>query len=199
MSIVHPDDGSPFFQLARTVLQQANFALDKHIVEPERILSHYDRVQYLLKTLLRLSNNPHDRIDNDTWINAALQASQNISLLNEWRLLTNTIITSMTMMRQFHNPHPLTIELDQLDTDGRPRFLLPWDTITAYRKSNHSWTQIANILNISRRTLHRHRVLDEYQDPNPYSAITDDELDTIVPLPAMVANLERPPFYEGGV
>jgi hypothetical protein len=41
MPIVHPDDGSPLFQLARTVLQQANFGLDIHIVEPERILSHY--------------------------------------------------------------------------------------------------------------------------------------------------------------
>lgn len=90
----------------------------------------------------------------------------------------NTIITSMTTMRQFHIPSLLN-SINWIPTDGS-RFLLPWDTITAYRKSNHSWTQIANILNISRRTLHRHRVLDEYQDPNPYSAITDNELDTIV-------------------
>jgi hypothetical protein len=68
MPIVHPDDGSHFFQLARTVLQQANFGLDIHIVEPERILSHYDRVQYLLQTLLHLSNTPHDGIDVDAWI-----------------------------------------------------------------------------------------------------------------------------------
>jgi hypothetical protein len=121
MPIVHPDDGSPFFQSARTVLQQANFALDIHIVEPEQILSHYDRVQYLLQTLLRLSNTSHDGIDVDAWINAALQTSQNITqrleTFNEYNYNEHDDDAAV--------PHPLTIKLDQLDTDGRPRFLLP--------------------------------------------------------------------------
>ena len=51
----HAEDGSPFFQLARTVLLQANFALEVHIEEPDRIISHYDRVTYLLQTFARLS------------------------------------------------------------------------------------------------------------------------------------------------
>jgi hypothetical protein len=50
MPIVHPDDGSPFFQLARiTVLQQANFALDIYT---------YCRTGTDFESLLRLSTMP---------------------------------------------------------------------------------------------------------------------------------------------
>src|ERR1700685_843264 len=73
----HPDDGSPLFQIARTVLQQANFSLNIHIVEPERIISHYDRVQHLLQTLIRVSQLP-SQINVDAWINTAIQTNNNI-------------------------------------------------------------------------------------------------------------------------
>src|SRR5271170_7704898 len=171
----HPDDGSPFFQLARTVLQQANFSLNIHIAEPERIIGHYDRVQYLLQTLIRVSQLPSG-INVDAWINTAIQTN-------------NNIVTRLDELKNYEYdegdddsaiPYAITVNLDQTATDGRPIFSLPWDTITAYRKSGHTWTTIANVLNISFRTLHRHRLNSQYCDPYPYSTITDSELDTIV-------------------
>ena len=171
----HPDDGSPFFQLARTVLQQASFSLNIHIVEPERIISHYDRVQHLLQTLIRVSQLP-SQINVDAWINAAIQTN-------------NNIVTRLDELKNYGYdegdddsaiPYTITVNLDRTATDGRPIFSLPWDTITAYRKSGHTWSKIANVLSISSRTLHRHRLTSNYHDPHPYSTITDDELDTIV-------------------
>src|SRR5436190_21173329 len=73
-----PDNGSPFFQLARTVIQQANFSLGIHIEEPERILSHYDRVQHLLHAFVKLSHiyrNVPTLID---WQNTAIQTLHQI-------------------------------------------------------------------------------------------------------------------------
>src|SRR5436190_12530547 len=119
----HPDDGSPFYQLARTVLQQANFSLGIHIVEPERIVSHYDRVQYLLQTLIRLSQIP-DGPDVNGWIHATIQT-------------TNNIINRLNVMKDYEYdigdedsaiPHAITVDLDQVATDGRPLFSLPWNT-----------------------------------------------------------------------
>ena len=129
----HPDDGSPFFQLARTVLQQANFSLNIHIAEPERIIGHYDRVQHLLQTLIRVSQLPSG-INVDAWINTAIQTN-------------NNIVTRLDEMKNYEYdegdddsaiPYAITVNLDQTATDGRPIFSLPWDTITAYRKSGHT-------------------------------------------------------------
>jgi hypothetical protein len=35
-------------------------------------------------------------------------------------------------------PHEIIPQFKHVETGGRPQVLLPWDTITAYRKSNHS-------------------------------------------------------------
>jgi hypothetical protein len=69
----HPDDGSPFFQLARTVIQQANFAVGIHIIQPDRILSHYDRLQHLLQIFVQLSTSLTLGDTIETWIQTILQ------------------------------------------------------------------------------------------------------------------------------
>ena len=50
----HPDDGSPFFQLARVAIQQASFAIEHHPEERERITGHHERIERLLTAVLRL-------------------------------------------------------------------------------------------------------------------------------------------------
>jgi hypothetical protein len=72
----HPDDGTPFFQLARAVVQQANFACSVHIAEPDRIISHYDRLTHLLQVFLRLSAGNHDEAITN-WIDTIIR-TQNL-------------------------------------------------------------------------------------------------------------------------
>src|SRR5271169_4867566 len=74
-----PDDGSPFFQLARAVIQQANFALNVHVEEPDRILSHYDRLTHLVQIFVRLSEvyNEDDAIM--TWIETIVESQRQIT------------------------------------------------------------------------------------------------------------------------
>lgn len=65
----HPDDGGPFFQLARTVIQQADFAIDQHPEEKERILGHYECVELLLTHFLTLQLSPDtDVLGIEEWI-----------------------------------------------------------------------------------------------------------------------------------
>ena len=172
----HPNDGSPFFHLARVVLQQANFSLDVHLQEPERILSHYDRVERLYHTFIQLSNAyPNVQVLID-WQNAAVQTLQQIvshfEALNRFDYDTGDEDAAI--------PHAITPQFEKIQTGGRPQMSLPWDTITAYRKSNYSWADIAAILGISLWTLRRYRARYRYEDPNPYSDITDGDLDALV-------------------
>jgi len=172
----HPDDGSPFFQLARTVLQQAMFSLNIHVVEPERIIGHYDRVQYLLQILVQLSQTYHGEEMLVSWIQTCQQVSLSISehleSIEEYGYDTGDEEDSVV-------PQRIIIEFEKTLTGGRPRVRLPWDTVTAYRKSNHSWSEIATLLALSPKTLLRYRQRDQYEDPNPYSTITDDNLDAL--------------------
>ena len=171
----HPDDGTPFFQLARTVIQQANFACSIHIAEPDRIVSHYDRVMRLLEVFLRLSAGDHGEAITD-WIDTIIRTQSRITQYLEsigeydYELVDNDATI----------PYAVVPEFPQVHTGGRPQISLPWTTITVYRNSNYSWTQIASLLNIHPRTLHRYRIRYDYQDPKPYSAITDEALDHMV-------------------
>ena len=169
----HPDDGPPLFYQARMTLQQAHFAIG--VEDPDRIMSHYDRVNNLLQTFLRLSNT-YDQIGIMSWIETIRETLRRIvqyfEALHEFAY--DSIDEDAAIL------HPVIPTFDSVPTGGRPQVSLPWDTITAYRKANHSWTEIASLLNIHYRTLLRYRARYNYQDPKPYSEITDDELDRIV-------------------
>ena len=171
-----PDDGSPFFQLARAAIQQANFALNVHVEEPDRILSHYDRLSHLVQIFVRLSETYNEDDAIMTWIETIIETQRRITehleVIEEY---TYDLIDDDAAII-----HPIMPTFETIPTGGRPRISLPWETITVYRSSNHSWTEIASILGIHPRTLRRYRLRYNYQDPNPYSAITDEELDEIV-------------------
>jgi hypothetical protein len=74
----HPDDGNAFFQLARTVIQQAGFALEIDMEEPDRLLTHYDRVTHLLQRFIQLSNIYHQNNTIAAWIQAIIQTQHRI-------------------------------------------------------------------------------------------------------------------------
>ena len=61
---------------------------------------------------------------------------------------------------------------------GRPKFLLPVHTLQFLRELHFSWTKIACILGISRRTLFsiRQELGFEAIDPSAYSQISDHEI-----------------------
>ena len=172
----HPDDGNAFFQLARTVIQQAGFALEVDIEEPDRLLSHYDRVTHLLQRFVQLSNIYHQNDTVVAWIQAIIQTQYRIKhhleLLREYDYDLADEDAAIA--------HAFVPLFDTIPTGGRPKISLPWDTITAYRISNHTWTEIASILDISSRTLKRCRTRCNYHDPSPHSTITDDDLDQLV-------------------
>jgi hypothetical protein len=174
---IHPDDGSPFFYLARTVIQQANFACGIHIEEPDRLLSHYDRVTNLLQTFTwLLAMYPHDNMAIQQWINTIVQTQNRITqYLDAIQEYDYDLADEDAAI-----PHAIIPEFPSIPTGGRPQISLPWNTITAYRLANYTWTEIASYLNIHPRTLLRYRERYGYQDPMPYSEITDDELDQLV-------------------
>jgi hypothetical protein len=68
----HSDDGGPFFQLAKTTIQQAHFAIHQHPEEKERIACHYERIELLLTHFVGLQSNPHGNISGiEEWIQTA--------------------------------------------------------------------------------------------------------------------------------
>src|SRR5436190_11564173 len=161
-----------FFQQARSVIQQANFALQLPAQEPDRLLSHYDRLDNVLDVFIRFSSSNINNPSIDAWIETIrriqqiqhhLEASQNYfdEINNE-----DTVII-----------YPIIPQLGSVTTGGRPRFSLPWETISAYRVANFTWTAIAALLQIHPKTLWRHRIEINYEDPSPYSSISNEELD----------------------
>ena len=104
----HEENGSPFFQLARTVIQQASFALELHI-EPDRILSHYDRVTHLSEIFVRLSTtyynqDPRFQQWTDTIHLTQIQIIQGLEELREYTYyedLTNDSVILHSIIPQF--------------------------------------------------------------------------------------------------
>src|SRR5271169_2163766 len=130
----HPDDGSAFFQLARTILLQANLSL--YIEEPTRIRGHYDRVEQLATIIVRLQ---HVYPNVETWLewsNAARETLRRIvERLEELREYAYNIGDDDAAIY-----YPIVPQLERILTGGRPRLSLPWETIAADRRINCSWT-----------------------------------------------------------
>src|SRR5271168_359282 len=75
----HPDDGSAFFQLAHTVILQANLSLNLQIEEPARMLGHYNRVEQLTHILIRLQRTyAPDSAALLEWINVSRETIRRI-------------------------------------------------------------------------------------------------------------------------
>jgi hypothetical protein len=68
----------------------------------------------------------------------------------------------------------------QSSTAGRPRYVIPWGIVMVYRQSGFTWKQISDLMGISDDTLYRRRKEENIEDPLPYTAITDAELDPLV-------------------
>jgi hypothetical protein len=175
----HPEDGSAFFQLARTCIVQANLSLHLQIEEPGRMLGHYNRVEQLAHIIVRLQQlYPDDTVALLEWSNCARETLRRIverlEQLHEYAYDIGNDDTAI------YYPIIPEVQLGRISTAGRSRFSLPWQTISAYRKINYSWTKIAELLNISSKTLRRHRIVVAFQDPNPFSDISDQDLDILV-------------------
>ena len=174
----HPDDGSPFFQLARVAIQQASFAIEHHPEERERIAGHHDRIERLLTAVLRLQTlQPNCVIGIDGWVQA----------------ITN-VRTALATRLDFLNVHDQDIGMNadddvipaiikpciQIKTGGRPKFIIDWEVVLAYRCIGYQWVEIAEWLGISSKTLRRRREEDNIPEPVPFATITAEELDQIV-------------------
>jgi hypothetical protein len=174
----HPDDGGPFFQLARTTIQQADFAIHQHPEERERITGHYERVELLLTHFLHLQTLYQGNIVGlDNWI----------EVIHELRVRLNRKLEELevydynTGLSQDDDVIPTVfIPRFQQSTHGRPKYLFQWDIVLAYRRTGYTWSAIAALLGVSTDTLLRRRKEDNIPEPQAYSTISDMELDSIV-------------------
>jgi Integrase core domain len=177
----HDDDGGPFFQHARTVIQQASFAVTQHPEERERIAGHFERVERLLTCFIRLENQqqPDYIIELGAWIITARELlsvlSQRLEAMDIFDYDLDINESSDDVIRAVIIP-----VFQEQSTGGRPKLLLDWPTILGYRDAGYTWHDIAELMCISSRTLQRHRRENNIQDPKPYAAITDIELDAVI-------------------
>jgi len=174
----HPDDGSPFFQLARVAIQQASFAIDQHPEERERIAGHHERIERLLTAVLRLQTlQPNYIVGIDDWIHTITDLRT--ALVRRLEILN---VHDQDMgMNSDDDVIPATIKpCIQVKTGGRPKFVIDWEVVLAYRQIGHQWVEIAEWLGISSKTLRRRREEDNIPEPQPFSTITTAELDQIV-------------------
>ena len=86
----HVDDGSAFFQLACTVLLQANLSLYLQIEEPPRMLGHYNRVEQLAHIIIHLQHVYPDTMALLDWSNTTTEPYD--VLLNDWNSFENTLM-----------------------------------------------------------------------------------------------------------
>ena len=62
---------------------------------------------------------------------------------------------------------------------GRPRLDISKESILSLRRLNYSWTKVARLLGISRKTLYRR--LKEYNiDTNTFTDLSESELDELL-------------------
>lgn len=175
---IHPDDGGPFFQLARMIIQQAKSTLYQYPEERERIVGHYERVEILLTHFLRLKSNRYCNILGlDEWIDIACELRQEL----QWRLEELEVYDYAGGLHEDNDVIPtISIPRFQQTTGGRPRYMFDWDTVLAYRSTGYTWNAFADLLSVSRFTLHRRRREDHIPEPQQFSDITNDELDNII-------------------
>jgi hypothetical protein len=64
----------------------------------------------------------------------------------------------------------------QIRTGGRPKFIIDWEVVLAYRCIGYQWVEIAEWLGISSKTLRRRRDEDNIPEPLPFSTITEAEI-----------------------
>ena len=74
----HVDDSTAFFCMARAVIQEANFACTVHIEEPDRIISHYDRVSHLLQIIVQLTDAINEN-EMDNWVGTINRTRERIT------------------------------------------------------------------------------------------------------------------------
>ena len=150
----HEDDGTALFRLARAIIQEANFACTVHIEEPDRILSHYDRVSHLLQIIMQLTDAINEN-DIENWVDTINHTReriiQHLEAIQEFDFELTEFDVAI--------PHALGVALSSLPTCGRPQFNIPWYVVTLYQNLEYSWTTIASFLNIHPKTLHRHRMI----------------------------------------
>ena len=151
----HDDDGTAFFRMARAVIQEANFACTVHIEEPDRIISHYDRVSHLLQIIVQLTDAINEN-EMDNWVGTINRTreriTQHLEAIQEFDF--EMAENDATI------PHALQVAISSVPTGGWPRFHIPWDVVTLYRNLQYSWTTVASFLNIHPKTLHRHRIAE---------------------------------------
>ena len=84
-------------------------------------------------------------------------------------ILTSQAAATNSGIHIYHSAH---------GSRGRPRFIVPTQSLQILRELHFSWTQISKILGISRRTMFsiRQRLGFDAIDPGMFITITDSEL-----------------------
>lgn len=72
---------------------------------------------------------------------------------------------------------PFQARVEQSGCRGRPYFLIPREQLVSLRELGFSWSKIAQLVGVSRRTIFNRRVQLNIDDPREYSTLTDAGLD----------------------
>ena len=76
---------------------------------------------------------------------------------------------------------PIERFVKKVQTGGRPKFVINIEAVKLLREQDLNWTKIGETLGVSASTIKRVRQEYNIQDPiQPYSLLSDDELDVIV-------------------
>ena len=131
-----------------------------------------------MKVFLRVVNAIQDTIDHDSTIASTL----NSSLLYTIRDLGCCLQQIKTVLSSSlpNDQYSVTVTAVPTGQRGQPKVSLSIDYVIGLRELGFSWTKVASILGISRRTLYSHRLemgLTGDGDPFAMSEITDHDLD----------------------
>jgi transposase-like protein len=174
----HVDDGDAFFQLARVTIQQARFAIQEHPEERERITGHHERIERLLTAFLRLhAARPNSIVGIEEWIEVITDLR--MAIMNRLQVLRVYDYNTDTNIDDDVIPATI-IPCITTETGGRPKFVIDWEMVLAYRQQGYQWTEIAQQISISPRTLQRRRLEENIPELQPFSTISEVELDQVV-------------------
>lgn len=140
-------------------------------------------LQYLLLTMEVLlhddeDNEPDNDFELDEDILSVVNKLQHLDSILRYKVLPEIECRKECSMSVAEVPLPRQNQPMQQRTGrrGRPSFVLDSEQVVQLRCMGFHWEQIANIVGVSVRTLHRKRKEADINDARQFSAISDEEL-----------------------
>ena len=140
-----------------------------------------------LEHLVTITGRLEEAVDRLRWLMSAINEDDLGDVASNFRGQLENIKRSLEplQLRLFEKKRSLESETYQCQRAGqgnvgRPRYIISRQQILYLREFSFKWTEIAGILGISISTLNRHRASLGLGSEPRFTAITDEDLDTLV-------------------